>query len=100
MSLPIVPCLNQVIIEKDSRPNEYVMSESGIILSNIEKRAVSSGVIVQTVLSGLTPWSIGQRVYFSPWAGFTLFVNMREYVQLAEHEILGTFAADAEVYVG
>ena len=100
MSLPIHPRASQYIIEKDSRPNDYTVSEGGITLVNHDNRAVSSGRVVQVDSSGSGPWMPGERVYFSPWSGFTLFVNLKEYVQLAEHEILGSFDSDAEVYVG
>lgn len=95
MSLPVTPRPGQYIIEKDPHRNETV-TESGLILAHTEGKAISSGVITQR---NDEVWPVGTRVYFSPWAGFTLSVNRKDYIQISEHEILGSFEQAAEVYV-
>ena len=99
MNLPVTPRPGQYIVEKDTYSSEITVSDGGIFLPKTEDRAVSSGVVVAQNDPAWPTWPTGTRVYFSPWAGFSLFVNLREYVQIAEHEILGSFREAAEVYV-
>lgn len=95
MSLPVTPRNEQYIIEKDQRPAER--QAGSIIIVETSERAISSGVI-RKAPPGAAMES-GLRVYFSPYAGYTLVVDGSEYVQVADHEILGSFDAEAEVYV-
>lgn len=93
MDLPIRPKAGDYIVERDARPTERKVGS--IIIAESNERLLSSGKI--SAGNGL--WQEGDHVYFSPYAGFTVRVNGRDLIQMAEHEILGRFVEDAEVYV-
>lgn len=95
MTLPVTPRDGNYIIEKDKRPTER--QAGSIILVETDERLISSGII-RGAPTGAT-FEPGQRVYFSPFTGYSLIINDAEYVQLLDHDILGTFNEGAEVYV-
>jgi co-chaperonin GroES (HSP10) len=93
MSLPIIPREGAFIIERDVRPAESKVGS--IYVQSQDDKLLSSGV----VRGGDGVWVYGDHVYFSPYAGYTITLNGKTYIQMAEHEILGKFIVDAEVYV-
>lgn len=93
MSLPIFPRDGAYIIERDKRPPERKVGS--LILKEDTDRLMTTGI----VRGGVGQWLEGSRVYFSPYGGYTLLLDGKEYIQMAEHEILGSFYEDAEVYV-
>lgn len=92
--LPIQPREGAYIIERDERPAERKVGS--LIIQDKGERLLSSG----RVRGGDGDrWLMNEHVYFSPYAGYTIDLNGKSYLQVAEHEILGKFIGDAEVYV-
>lgn len=95
MSLPITPRDGQYIIARDDRATESQVGS--IIVLEQDDRPVCTGIIKRAPSD--SSYDEGTRVYFSPYVGYTLTIDRTEYIQLTEHDILGSFSGEGEVYV-
>lgn len=94
-SLPVEPREGNYVVKLDEAQGERT-TESGIIIPETESRSrVSSGV----VQNDGDEFSVGDRVYFSPYCGYELVVGGTKFVQLGDSEVLGRFTEDADVRV-
>lgn len=95
--VPLKPAPGSYIVELDEAPDEK-QTESGIIINVKSDHRISSGRVVSRA-EGSETHRVGDRVYFSPYSGYELNIGAREFVQLSESEILGTFVEDVDVTV-
>lgn len=90
------PRSGSYLVRLDEIPDE-IETSSGLIVRTDKNTRASTGEIVRESEHG--EFALGDRVIFSPYSGYELSVDGRDYLMLSESEILGWYEEDAHVSV-
>lgn len=93
------PFAANVVLKPDIIPDE-TRTPGGLIVTKTNNAQVTSGTIV--ALGPDVPedlLSLGDRVIFSPFSGFALYIRKKPYALLTLHELLGKRLTEDEITV-
>ncbi|MEK0326398.1 MAG: hypothetical protein QQN63_11910 [Nitrosopumilus sp.] len=86
----------KIVVLQDMVPTREVVSAAGIIEKlNIGPVTKASSGVVVNVAHDVTEFSLGDRLIFSPYCGFSMtYKGDSNYLLLSDHEIFGHYEGE------
>lgn len=89
----------RVLVKPDTIPDEVTLG-SGVVLQNTRtEEQITTGRVVNFGPDCALPLTLGDRLLFSPWSGFSVKLGGEKYKMLDEEEILAKLGSEGDATV-